>query len=77
MAVIKQGGFNPHAGKMTTTTGIKEYSRRCMQCGLPKEDDIFVQNANGKMVCGDCRSNPFATREPKDGRLEDASDATE
>jgi len=92
MAVIRQGGSNPNAGKMTTSTGIKEYSRRCMSCGLIKDDDIFTVNANGKAVCSDCATpanrRAFKTdcddgvctcadREPEDGRLEDASDPDE
>lgn len=90
MAVIKQGGSNPYAGLMTTSTGMKEFSRRCMNCGLKKDDDIFTVNANGKAVCSDCASGlnrrvvradcedgVCTCREPEDGRLEDASDPHE
>ena len=87
MAVIRQGG-NPLRGKMMTTTGPKDFSRRGMKCGEKKDDAIFTINANGQAVCGDCMSPKdrrviradcedgvctCIDREPDDGRLEDAS----
>ena len=55
MPVIKQGGSNPHAGKVMTTRGFRDLSTRlCYQCGQYKPDDLFTINANGQAVCPDC-----------------------
>lgn len=55
MAVLKQGGHNPFAGKVMTTTGPKDPDKRlCYGCGLKKPDGLFTMNANGQYVCPDC-----------------------
>lgn len=54
MAIIKQGGSNPNAGKVTTTMGLRE--RRpplCMSCGQ-RNPGIYTINGYGQQVCPDC-----------------------
>lgn len=54
MAVIKQGGSNPYAGKVMTTMGYKEpRPMLCYVCGQRK-DGNFTVNANGQPMCPDC-----------------------
>lgn len=88
MAVIKQGGKNPYAGKVMTTRGPRDPDKRlCMACGELKADGLFTINGYGQAVCPDCASPKQARplradcedgvctcvdREPEDGRLEDA-----
>ena len=54
MAIVKQGGSNPYAGKVMTSMGYRE-SRPplCMSCGERKEG-LYTVNANGQQVCADC-----------------------
>lgn len=55
MAIIRQGGGNPHSGKVMTTMGLKDMDKRlCYQCGEKKPDDLFTVNANGQVVCPQC-----------------------
>lgn len=55
MAVLKQGGGNPYAGKVMTTNGPKDPDKRqCQACGLAKTDELFTIDANGKAVCPAC-----------------------
>lgn len=56
MAIIKQGGSNPYAGKVNTTMGMRE-SRPplCMVCG-ERKDGIYTKNGYGQDCCPDCAS---------------------
>lgn len=56
MAIVKQGGSNPYAGKVMTSMGYRDpRPPMCMQCGQRK-DGLYTVNANGKEVCPDCAS---------------------
>lgn len=57
MAIIKQGGSNPHAGLVTTTMGLRGHRPpRCLVCGERREGQLYTVNANGQEVCADCAS---------------------
>ena len=56
MAIVKQGGSDPYAGKVMTTMGLRD--RRgmlCMVCG-ERKDGNFTVNGYGQPVCPDCAS---------------------
>jgi hypothetical protein len=54
MAVIRQGGRNPNAGRVTTTMGLKDRrGQRCQVCGDFSDKNMTV-NANGQFVCENC-----------------------
>ena len=57
MAIRKEGGSNPYAGKVMTTFGYRE-SRPplCMKCGQRRPDQIYTINGNGQVTCADCAS---------------------
>ena len=58
MAVIKQGGGNPYAGKVMTTQGYKEHRAPvCTNCRQRKDGQLYTVNANGQIVCADCSGN--------------------
>lgn len=66
MAVIRQGGSNPNAGKVMTTRGPRDPDKRlCYGCGQLKADGLFTINGNGKVVCPECAG-------PKHARALDA-----
>ena len=54
MAIIKQGGGNPYAGKVMTTLGYRE--PRPMLCFVCKErkDGVFTVDGNNNPMCSDC-----------------------
>lgn len=55
MAVIKQGGTNPLAGKVMTTRGPRDPDLRlCYGCGQKKPDGLFTINGYGQVVCPEC-----------------------
>lgn len=58
MAVLKQTGPDPFAGKTLTSRGYRDNSERrlCYECGEYKRDDLFAVSANGKPICSDCAS---------------------
>ena len=80
MSVINQGP------KVMTTTGPKDFRRRCMRCGEYREDGLFTLDANGKAV-GRCCATPLQAavlrtdcedglctcenKEPEDGKLDE------
>lgn len=54
MAVIRQGGNNPHSGQVNTTMGL--YAPRsplCEKCHERKAQ-LYTKNVNGQTVCADC-----------------------
>lgn len=55
MSVKREGGWNPNAGRITTTMGLRE--NRAPLCeaisGGHRSSAILVKDANGKMVCPD------------------------
>jgi hypothetical protein len=54
MAVVKQGGSNPYAGKVMTTMGYREpRPMLCKVCG-ERKDGLFTVNGNGQEMCSDC-----------------------
>lgn len=56
MAIIRQGGSDPYAGKVMTTMGIRQKRPMlCMVCG-ERVDGLFTINANGKPTCPNCAS---------------------
>lgn len=54
MAVIRQGGNNPHSGKVNTTMGLYEpRPPLCEKCH-ERKDQLYTKNVNGQTVCADC-----------------------
>lgn len=55
MAIIKQGGGNPHKGQVMTSMGLRApRPPLCMACGQRKEDQLYTINVYGQEVCADC-----------------------
>lgn len=55
MAILKQGGSNPYAGKVNTSMGMREpRPPLCMVCGERREGQIYTVNANGQTSCATC-----------------------
>lgn len=54
MAVIRQTGSNPYAGKVMTSNGLKD--RRppvCTKC-RERREGLYTLDVNGSLVCGVC-----------------------
>ena len=54
MALIKQGGEDPNAGKVMTTMGLREYRPAICPLCRERKPGTYTVNDNGQVVCGDC-----------------------
>lgn len=55
MAIVKQGGFSPNTGQVTTSMGLREPRPQvCTKCRERKQGQLYTIDPNGGVVCGDC-----------------------
>ena len=54
MALVKQGGGNPNAGKVVTTMGLREPRPPVCEKCKERKNQLYTRNANGQIVCADC-----------------------
>lgn len=55
MAIVKQTGPNPNAGKVNTTMGLRApRAPLCTQCRERKDGQLYTVNPNGQLICADC-----------------------
>jgi hypothetical protein len=69
MAVVRQSGVNPNAGKVNTTMGLREARPPlCWTCHERREGEIYGISANGAPICSTCATKKVLATECEDSK---------